>query len=381
MGSQVSIWLCPPPQNTTSTERGEAIRDEARDSPTAVPNNPSDNQARRSINRNMLLLSSVIAPNARGWPKRKKVDWNGDTLQHITQRYVLDGWNTAKGEAVGNENWDVYLDLDASNGLETRYLRGDVVDELFARVDQGTTPRAYWTLLDHQGSVRDVLDEGGVLKASARYDGYGNVTERTTGVGDPLPEEDFGYLGRYGWTGRERDAETGLQHNRARYYDPRTGRWLSLDPLGFAAGDANLYRYVGNAPTVATDPSGLVEKEPTQIVIPVADLAKTLKRIDDSDPIKKGGSKMLEDRKTTSPASNQVLAHTIAGLSKVTTPAAIIYTKSNPDDVWFSILWAQLFYLDKYNGPIIQKFDIQQEWVPSDGSKSDVLNFTQVELF
>jgi hypothetical protein len=29
------------------------------------------------------------------------------------------------------------------------------------------------------------------------------------------------------------------------------------DPMGFAAGDANLYRYVGNAPTNVTDPTGL----------------------------------------------------------------------------------------------------------------------------
>src|SRR5439155_19178997 len=29
------------------------------------------------------------------------------------------------------------------------------------------------------------------------------------------------------------------------------------DALGFAAHDVNLYRYAGNAPTMATDPSGL----------------------------------------------------------------------------------------------------------------------------
>ena len=57
--------------------------------------------------------------------------------------------------------------------------------------------------------------------------------------------------------GREADSETGLQYNRARYYDPKVGRWLSQDPLGFAAGDGNLYRYVGNAPTRSGDPSRL----------------------------------------------------------------------------------------------------------------------------
>ena len=37
----------------------------------------------------------------------------------------------------------------------------------------------------------------------------------------------------------------------------RRGAWISEDPIGFAAADANLYRYVGNQVTVAVDPSGL----------------------------------------------------------------------------------------------------------------------------
>jgi hypothetical protein len=48
-----------------------------------------------------------------------------------------------------------------------------------------------------------------------------------------------------------------LQNNHARWYDGTTGRWMTQDPLGFAAGDSNLYRYVHNQPTGATDPSGL----------------------------------------------------------------------------------------------------------------------------
>ncbi len=44
-------------------------------------------------------------------------------------------------------------------------------------------------------------------------------------------------------------------------YDPKIGRWLEEDPPGFDAGDGNLYRYVGNNATNATDPSGLAEPE------------------------------------------------------------------------------------------------------------------------
>ena len=63
----------------------------------------------------------------------------------------------------------------------------------------------------------------------------------------------------FGYTGREWDSDVKLQYNRARWYDPAQGRWLSQDPLGFSAGDVNLYRYVGNGTIGATDPSGLEE--------------------------------------------------------------------------------------------------------------------------
>ncbi|MCY2981903.1 MAG: hypothetical protein NTU79_24850 [Planctomycetota bacterium] len=36
---------------------------------------------------------------------------------------------------------------------------------------------------------------------------------------------------------------------------------MSKDPIGFDAGDANLYRYVGNGPTNGSDPSGLIDDE------------------------------------------------------------------------------------------------------------------------
>jgi RHS repeat-associated protein len=95
--------------------------------------------------------------------------------------------------------------------------------------------------------VRDITDSSGSLIDHRDYDSFGNLTNEThPSVGD-----------RYGWTGREFDVETDLQYNRARWYDPATGRWMSQDSLGFNAGDSNLYRYVKNQPTNATDPSGL----------------------------------------------------------------------------------------------------------------------------
>ena len=48
-----------------------------------------------------------------------------------------------------------------------------------------------------------------------------------------------------------------LYHFRHRDYSPTLGRWTSLDPLRYDAGDVNLYRALGNGVTNRLDPSGL----------------------------------------------------------------------------------------------------------------------------
>jgi len=53
----------------------------------------------------------------------------------------------------------------------------------------------------------------------------------------------------------------GFYENRARAYHPGLGRFMSEDPMGFSAGDANLYRYCGNDPVNGADPTGLVERD------------------------------------------------------------------------------------------------------------------------
>ncbi len=52
------------------------------------------------------------------------------------------------------------------------------------------------------------------------------------------------------------DAETGLLYNHHRYYDPKTGRFLTSDPIGLKGG-LNTYSYALNNPLRYTDPDGL----------------------------------------------------------------------------------------------------------------------------
>jgi RHS repeat-associated protein len=149
-----------------------------------------------------------------------------------------------------------------------RNFYGNGVDEILA-VDQvswsGTTPTTstFWTFTDHQDSVRDIVsgnaaDRGAVVE-HRQYDSFGKIVRRTTGPQATAPATagvgiDFGYAGR------PLEARTGLSDNRARWYEPATGRFINEDPSGFRGGDANLFRYVGNDPLNKVDPSGLAAK-------------------------------------------------------------------------------------------------------------------------
>lgn len=97
--------------------------------------------------------------------------------------------------------------------------------------------------------MHDIAGSTGLVIDHIDYDSFGNVIAETNpAFGD-----------RIKFTGREFDLETGLYYYRARYYDPSVGRFITQDPISFAGGDANLYRYVSNQPVIATDPSGLTE--------------------------------------------------------------------------------------------------------------------------
>ena len=153
------------------------------------------------------------------------------TINGTTTQFVYDGLNPVQ-ELNG-----------ASPPVATaNMLTGLGIDEYFQRVDSSGT-RSYLT--DMLGSTLALADSGGALDTTYTYDPFGNTT-----ISGPSGNP-------YQFTGRENDG-TGLYYYRARYYSPSFQRFVSQDPIGFATGDTNLYRYALDAPTIANDPLGLL---------------------------------------------------------------------------------------------------------------------------
>ena len=110
------------------------------------------------------------------------------------------------------------------------------------------------TLYNHAdllGSLVELTDSQQQPTNAAEYDGFGSITSSWLGQNQVPSVTPFKFGGG---NGCQSDADTGLVLMGHRYYDPRTGRFLSQDPAG--DGD-NWYQYAGNNPTNETDPTGL----------------------------------------------------------------------------------------------------------------------------
>jgi RHS repeat-associated protein len=183
---------------------------------------------------------------------------NGATTQNRTFTYDRNGDRLTQHDSVSGSNlsytydqanrltttsfvWDrsgsLPLLVEATSPLTTTYYLdgpdGHPIEQI-----TGSTPSYY--LYDALGSVRGVLSASGSITASYSYDPYGAITSGNT------PTTDY-----FGFAGEYTDAETGFEYLQARYYDPATGQFISVDPLKDLTGQP--YAYAGDNPLTWTD--------------------------------------------------------------------------------------------------------------------------------
>ena len=137
----------------------------------------------------------------------------------------------------------IAAEIDGSGNVTASYtLNGN------ERISMERGGKTSYYLHDGHGSVRGLYDGDGRRTDSYSYDAYGNLL---TAEGET--ENDFLY------TGEQYNAGTGLYYLRARYMDPSTGAFISMDSYqGNLYDPVSLHKYLyANAnPVMNTDPTG-----------------------------------------------------------------------------------------------------------------------------
>ena len=166
-----------------------------------------------------------------------------------------------------------HLITDETGELVTGYVYAG--SEALMRYGSGG---ATFYLTDALGSVIALADTGGSVTARFEYGAFGNLRS-ASGDAQALPEGaggDFRFHG--GWL----EERTGLYHFGERDYDPRTGRFLTRDPLGINTSQPESmhpYLFASGNPQLFRDPSGLFSVMSVNISLSANSILSTLRSL------------------------------------------------------------------------------------------------------
>ncbi|MGI9288520.1 MAG: RHS repeat domain-containing protein [Pseudomonadales bacterium] len=127
---------------------------------------------------------------------------------------------------------------------------------------------------DLLGSPVMATDQSGTILWREDYEPYGKRLQNQTGAASHTQW----------YTGKSHDEDTGLTYMGARYYDPRFGRFLAIDPVDFTQDNLhsfNRYAYANNNPYTFTDPDG---NSPIDVIFFAADAIKLVAALNSGNP-------------------------------------------------------------------------------------------------
>jgi RHS repeat-associated protein len=171
---------------------------------------------------------------------------------------------TRKSERVYVGPFELYREYapDGTLTLERETLhvldgkqRIALVETRTAGTDSGLAELIRYQVNNHLNSSVLELDESAHVISYEEYFPYGSTSYQAVRSRTETPK-------RYRYTGRERDYETGLSYQGARYYASWLGVWMSCDPVQRGPNRVNPYRYCLGNPVTLYDPDGMDPKEP-----------------------------------------------------------------------------------------------------------------------
>jgi RHS repeat-associated protein len=172
----------------------------------------------------------------------------------IEDRIYLGGYELYRRYRTGKPD-DPVEEIESLHLLdgEQRLLLIDDVIETDRRHANGapyrTVPIYRYQYSNHLGSACLELDDNAQIISYEEYHPYGTSAYRAMKSQVEAPPK------RYRFTGMERDEESGLEYNSARYMLPGVARWISPDPDGLVDSQ-NLFELCRGNPVRLVDRQG-----------------------------------------------------------------------------------------------------------------------------
>lgn len=195
-----------------------------------------------------------------------KYKYTYDTLDRLTSvatdtqvfTYTYDSFNRRLSKSSNNQKTDfLYFGQNEvgsyENGIlkEFRALGTGKGAEIGASIALEIQNQIFVPIHDHNGNIVAIINSDGQAVENYRYSAYGEEK-----VYDHLGNEIDNPINPWRFSSKRVDAETDLINFGRRYYDCKTTKWMSPDPIGFEGGP-NLYAYVNNNPLSHFDLYGL----------------------------------------------------------------------------------------------------------------------------
>ena len=182
----------------------------------------------------------------------------GDNPDAFSASYNPFGQREKKNIGAWANYHEIQFIYDAAGHLIGEYDDlGALIQEIVYLGDRPIavkTPAGLYTVhTDHLDTPRAITDSSGTVVWRWESDAFG------VGAVDEDPDGDsnsFNFNLRF--PGQYFDRESGLHYNWNRYYDPRTGRYITSDPIGLQGG-INTFGYASSNPARYFDSSGLAK--------------------------------------------------------------------------------------------------------------------------
>jgi RHS repeat-associated protein len=185
------------------------------------------------------------------WVDNDRLDSVLTPIKTIAYTYDADDSKIGMNDGSINKNYlvdklqpyaQVVAEYDDTQNLTTEYVYG------LERISQDRAGTIHIYVADGQGSIRQLTNNTGTVSDTYDYFAFGEILNKTGST-----ENEFQYVGE------QYDINSRFYYNRARWMNPKNGRFISVDQwVGYPQNAISLHRYLyaNSSPIIYKDPTG-----------------------------------------------------------------------------------------------------------------------------